>query len=127
MKAETSILSEEYLATEKDKSKQKKIALHFKKIELINEIKSRINNNYDNSEPEDLLIYGLTIFFFENENKIKKGIIYINEKEENSLIFLDLKSKQTTRIQLSKLADIQLGKKSGNLKVCESKIKKLDE
>jgi len=128
MKAETSINSEELLATlDKKKSTQKKIALHFKKIELINEIKSRIKNVYANGEPEENLIYGLSIFFFESENKIKKGLIYINEKEENSLIFLDLKSKQTVRIQLSKLADINLSKNSGNFKVCESKIKKLDE
>lgn len=127
MKAETSIQSEEYLATDKDKSKQKKIALHFKKIELINEIKSRIKNIYENSEPEEILIYGLNIFFFESEYNIKKGIIYINEKEENSLTFLDLKSRQPTRIQLSKLSDINLGKNSGNFKVYENKIKKIDE
>jgi len=127
MKGETSIQSEDYIVTDKEKSKNKKIAFHFKKIELINEIKSRIQNIYNNNEPEEILVYGLAIYFFENENKIKKGIIYINEKEENSLTFLDLKSKQITKIQLSKLADINFGKNSGNFKVNENKIKKIEE
>lgn len=127
MKAETTLQSDDLLMNEKEKIKGKKIALHFKKLEMINDIKSKILNSYNNNEPEEILIYGLTIFFFENESKIKKGIIYINEKEENSLIFLDLKAKLTTKIQLSKLADINLGKNSGNFKACEKKISKLEE
>ncbi len=83
-------------------------------------------NNYTNNEPEEVLIYGLSLYFFVNENKLNKGIIYIDEKEENALFFLELKSKTITKIQLSKLADINIGKNSGNFKVLENKIKKFD-
>ena len=127
MKGEISIQSEEILITEKGKNKGKKIALHFKKLEMINEIKSKIIVKYSNGEPEDFLVYGLSICFFENDKRIKKGIIYVNDKEENSLIFLDFNSKLPMKIQLSKLSDINFGKNSGNFKIYENKIKKINE
>jgi hypothetical protein len=120
--------SDELQITDKDKDIKKdkrNIGLHFKKLEMIRDLKSKLDDkeNIDIESSEEYLIYGLTTCFFENKMKIKKGIIYLNEKEEVSLIFLDISSKITTKIKLSKLSDIILGKKSGNFIACNEKIK----
>lgn len=122
---ENTILSDEYQITdkEKDKKKDRNITLHFKKLEMIRDLKSKLDDKENMENSEEYLIYGLTTYLFENKVQEKKGIIYLNEKEELSLIFLDLTSKIKTKIKLSKLSDIILGKKSGNFIVCEEKVK----
>lgn len=122
----TEILERKVTDIEK-KRKSDQGSLHFAKIEMLNELRQKIPNQYQSDEAEDTLIYGLNISHLTMKHKIKEGVVFIKPNDENSLIFLDQKKGKSLKINLYKLSDITFGKNSGNFKLNMSKLTKIKE
>lgn len=118
------------LRTFEDLKKAKKIdkgSLHFAKTEMIIELKQKVSSNFSVLEAEDTLIYGMNLSYLTMKQKIIEGVVYIKPNDENILMFLNVKKKETTKINLYKLSDFTFGKNSGNFKLCLKLLEKCNE
>lgn len=92
-------------------------ALHYTKIEMIDEVKKKFPelSNLDSEEAEEYLIYGLEVSLFNSKSKVKEGITYTIDEDSLMLLFPKHKSKQI-KLFLLKVTDISRGKVAGNFK-----------
>jgi Ca2+-binding EF-hand superfamily protein len=97
--------------------KDKQSNLHFSKMEMIEELKKKLPGTYNQTDAEDLLVYGLGVSLLRAKDRKDEGVVYLTPNDENTIVFLDKKKRRSEKlINLSKLSDVSFGKSCGYFK-----------